>query len=310
MKKFTALIITLLISLCCLPLVAGCKFNDSFELKEDENGKPYYVYSLTGFTNKLKGDYTIPSEHKGVPVTEIAQQGLSVTGLSKITVPKTITKIGNAAFAYNYSLTEVVFEEGIELEEIPQGLFGYDRALKKIDVPQSVKTIAAMAFMYCEGLEEVTLHEGLVTIGTQAFYYAGIKEITIPASVKDTVDGERTVFGIGYAAFHTCTSLKVAKIEAGVNEIPSGAFGYCTALEKLYLPATLKKIGGAYFNADEKFVYGHAFHYNEALKDIYFEGSSAQWNAVAVDNESVTVQGATYDNSAIKKADMHYGNAE
>ena len=71
MKKFIAIIITLLISLCCLPFAAGCKFSEQFTLKQDEDGNSYYVFSCTGFTNKLKGEYVIPSEHEGVPVTEI-----------------------------------------------------------------------------------------------------------------------------------------------------------------------------------------------------------------------------------------------
>ena len=97
MKKFIAIIITLLISLCCLPFAAGCKFSEQFTLKQDEDGNSYYVFSCTGFTNKLKGEYVIPSEHEGVPVTEIAEQGLVMTGLSKLTVPASIKKIGAAA---------------------------------------------------------------------------------------------------------------------------------------------------------------------------------------------------------------------
>ncbi len=310
MKKFTALIITLIISLCCLPFVAGCKFSEQFTLKENEDGSSYYVYSCTGFTNKIKGEFIIPSEHDGIPVTEIDEQGLIMTGITKLTVPNTIKKIGAAAFAYNYSLTEVVFEEGIEIQEIPSGCFGYDRALQKIDIPAGVETIGLMAFLYCEGLEEATLPEGLVTIGTQAFTYTALKEITIPETVHDIKTEEGTIFGIGYAAFHTCEKLTVANIyDAQITEIPSGAFGYCPALEKLYLPSTLKKIDGAYYNSKDKFEYGHAFHYNTGLKDIYFAGTAAQWNAVAVDNESVTVQNATYNNEAIKNATMHYASS-
>ena len=164
--------------------------------------------------------------------------------------------------------------------------------------------------MYCENLEEVTLPQTLETIGIQAFNYTGLKEITIPKNVKDTETEDGKIFGIGYAAFHTCEKLKVAKIEAQITEIPAGAFGYCPVLETLYLPKTLKKIDGAYYNSDEKFIYGHAFHYNTGLKDIYFAGSAAEWNAVAVENEKVTVQTAEYDNSAIKNATMHYQTAE
>ncbi|MDE7265626.1 MAG: leucine-rich repeat domain-containing protein [Clostridia bacterium] len=300
MKKFTVLFLALIMSLFCLPLMAGCSFSEVFELKYDEEDNPYYVFSASGWTSKLKGEYTIPSEHDGIPVTEIAEQGLIMTRITKLTVPDTVTKIGNAAFAYNYSLAEIVFEEGIELEEIPQGLCGYDRGLTSIAIPDSVKTIGALAFLYCEALESATLPNGLETIGARAFNYTALKEITIPASVTS----------LGYCAFHTCENLTTANLyDTQITEIPSGAFGYCPALEKVYLPATLKKIEGALFNEDGKFVYGHAFHYNTSLKDIYFAGTAEQWNAVTVDNEAVEVQTARYDNAAIINASLHYGNS-
>ncbi|MDE6868075.1 MAG: leucine-rich repeat domain-containing protein [Clostridia bacterium] len=313
MKKFTVILIALIMSLFCLPLFAGCSafsFSEDFELKYDEEDNPYYVYSLSGWTNKLVGEYTIPSDHDGVPVTEIATQGLIMTRITRLTIPNTVTKIGNAAFAYNYALEEIVFEEGTEIEEIPQGFCGYDRALKSIEIPATVKTIGAMAFLYCEELESATLPEGLVTIGSRAFNYTALKEITIPASVRDVETEEGRICGIGYGAFHTCEKLTVATINAQIAEIPSGAFGYCPALEKIYLPSTLKKIHGALFDEEGKLVYGHAFHYNSSLKDIYFAGTAEQWNAVAVENEPAEVQTAKYDNSAIVNATLHYGNAQ
>ncbi len=310
MKKFTAIIITLLMALCCLPLMAGCKFTEEFNLQKDEDGNEYYVYACNGYTSKMKGELVIPSEHDGIEVREIADQGLSMTGLSKITVPKTIKKIGLAAFAYNYSLTEIEFEEGIELDEIPQGLCGYDSALKKINIPAGVKSIGYMAFFNCDNLEEVTLPDGLETIGEQSFTYSGLKQIIIPETVVDKPDGENKIFGIGYGAFHTCEDLTAVTILAQIEEIPAGAFGYCPALETLTLPETLKKIDGAAFKSNNKLAYGHAFHNNTALKDIYFKGTQAQWKLVAVENETYTEQEATFDNSAILNATMHYETAQ
>ena len=65
---------------------------------------------------------------------------------------------------------------------------------------------------------------------------------------------------------------------------------------------------------DDSFIMGHAFHNCASLKDVYFAGSEEQWNAVQIivgkshdDNSPVTVNGATYDNTAVKNAVKHYG---
>ena len=56
-----------------------------------------------------------------------------------------------------------------------------------------------------------------------------------------------TVSGIGVAAFYECRSLKKATVGEGVTVITNGAFGECTSLTELYLPAGLKEIKGRVF---------------------------------------------------------------
>lgn len=54
----------------------------------------------------------------------------------------------------------------------------------------------------------------------------------------------------------------------GINFTYTGAFEGCFALEKIYLPSTIRSIGiGAFFNC-------------ERLTDIYFDGTCAQWESI------------------------------
>ncbi len=337
-RKFTAVILTLLICLAVLPVFSGCKAETNFTLKSGEDGD-YYSFSLSGYTGSFKGEYEIPSEHDGLPVKEIEDEGLSNSGITKLVIPETVEKIGVAAFSYNYNLREVVFKDGSNLKKLPRGTFGYCRTLRSITLPESVESVGALAFYACESLSEVALPEGLKLIGERAFegcfalkgialpqnlerigalafYNSALEEVTIPDSVKDvevTEEGEdkkpvtKIQNGLGYGAFHSCTKLKKAVVGSGITVLASGVFGYCTALEEVYLPSGLKSIEGAYY-IDGAFECGHAFHNNKNLKDVYFAGSKQQWEAVKINNDKVNVQGADYDNSALTKATVHYGS--
>lgn len=348
--KFTAAVLAAAVGLLCVPVLSGCSADTDFELNVDEDGNKYYVVRCSGYSAGLTGEYEIPS-HYGegedyAPVTEIASEGFSVTGLTKITVPATVTKIGVAAFAYNNYLTEVVFADGINLELIDRGTFGECYSLKTVNVPATVKKIGQMAFYECEKLEsidlsgveiissnsfygcsalsEVTLSENLTTIGDMAFCNTSITEIIIPDSVHDIVtpqlddDGVQkkdddgnllydTTYGIGIAAFYNCTSLTLAVVGSGTGTITYGAFGECTSLTTLYLPANLEEVQGAYYSsADGEYLFGHAF-YNVPLTDLYFGGTEAQWEELKkhVDNTEAYQNGITSDNGAILKDDLN-----
>lgn len=344
MKKILAATFAAVIAFACLPVLSGCSASVSYQLNEDEEGNKYYTVYCTGYTSSLKGELVIPSYYgeEGTdayaPVTEIASQAFANTYYSKVTIPSTITTIGSAAFAYCYSLGEVVFEEGIKLSAIPRGMFGYCSDLTQITVPDGVTGIAPMAFLGCSSLSSVTLPEGITIIGAQAFesctelasitlpqslktigdlafYSSGLKQIIIPENVCDVTtvktdeNGEEvttTTYGVGMGAFHSCLSLERAVVLGKIGTIRSGSFGYCTALAEIYLPETVEKIEGVFYASDGSIYCGHAFHNDAELKDVYFAGASSQWDAIEIDNESITNNGATYNNSAITDAQKHY----
>ena len=116
-----------------------------------------------------------------------------------------------------------------------------------------------------------------------------------------------TDYGLGYAAFHSCTSLEKAEVGKGITVLRSGVFGYCTALKEIYLPENLKKVEGAYYK-NGNLECGHAFHSDEALTDIYFAGSEEKWEAVEKVMTPIKEQGTVYDNSALNRAQKHFAN--
>lgn len=331
MKKIFAAVAAALVALAALPIIAGCGGNVEYKLGTDDNGDKFYTVRCTGFPSSLTGEFEIP-EYYGegeayAPVTKIADEGFSGTGFRKITVPKTVTHIGKAAFAYNDVLTSVEFAEGGALEEISRGVFGNCISLKRVELPDSVKTVGALAFYGCGSLESVSLPsveligdnafeecfalktvdlpQTLVTIGSRCFLNSGLTEITVPDSVHTVGEGEDEIPAIGYAAFCGCKSLTVATVGEGITVLPTGLFSECAALTEIYLPASLKEIEGAYL-VNGAYVCGHPF-LNVPLEDVYFSGTREEWDELLkhTDNTPAYQNNVTSDNGALFKARIH-----
>lgn len=133
---------------------------------------------IVGLADAKKAEISIPAKIEGMPVTEIGNAAFynkdheKSNYLKSVTLPDSIVKIDDSAFAYNEVLAE-------------------------IKIPKSVKTIGASAFEGCVGLKKAELSEGLDVIGDKAFYWCeNLPMIKIPSSVTN----------IGESAFYNCAT--------------------------------------------------------------------------------------------------------
>lgn len=81
------------------------------------------------------------------------------TGLTSVSLPNTLTFIGNGTFAQCTGLTEITIPNGVTT--IGCDAFGYCSGLTGITIPSSVTFIDLNAFRYCDGLTHITF-EGSV----------------------------------------------------------------------------------------------------------------------------------------------------
>jgi hypothetical protein len=120
-------------------------------------------------------------------VTLIGECAFQHSTITKITIPACIKSICAGAFDCCHELTQVVFQEGSQLNAIEHNGFS-DSGLTSITLPDSVTVIDANAFDSCEQLSEVIFGENsqLQTIESCAFSGClQLEPMALPAGVRN-----------------------------------------------------------------------------------------------------------------------------
>ena len=118
--------------------------------------------------------------------------------LTSITIPNSVTSIGNYAFQDCKNLTSIILPNSVT--SIGSYAFCGCTKLKSITIPNSVTKIENHAFQNCANLQSITLPSSLTDIGQYAFdKCSGLTSLIIPNSVEF----------IGDYAFFGCPNLTV-----------------------------------------------------------------------------------------------------
>ena len=203
---------------------------DGFYYRETEKG-----IVITGYAADDKV-VTVPEKLNGKTVVEIADSAFEAAQFEKITVPKSVEKIGNAAFRFCGKLREA-------------------------DIEASVRSLGWSTFSFCRSLTKVSLPDSLETIGNNAFDQTGLKSIILPDSVKKL--GTFVFFGctelrsftsgnglteIGNSCFSGCTALSELNLNEGLTTIGESCFSGCTSLKDIVIPSTVEVLQSYVFN--------------------------------------------------------------
>ncbi len=124
--------------------------------------------------------------------------------LKSITIPDSVTEIGNWTFDGCTGLTSITIPDSVT--KIGWSAFSGCSSLTSVTIPDGVTKIGDWAFLYCTGLTSVTIPDGVTKIGKSAFEDCRrLKSVTIPESVTE----------IGEDAFSGCKLLKTVVLPAG-----------------------------------------------------------------------------------------------
>ena len=152
------------------------------------------------------GDYAFESIGRNVntglnvvfpnTLSTIGEYAFKESGMSSITIPNSVTKIGKSCFINNTKLEKITIGNGCS--ELPEEIFSG-----------------------CSALISVVLNDGLEKISYKAFYGCkSLESISIPS----------TVLQIGGTTFNECSSLKNVRFEDGENGLVLGS--YCHKYKK------------------------------------------------------------------------------
>ncbi len=184
MKKFTSLILVIVILMSMITLLTGCggeKASKGLEFTSNGDGS----CTWTGLGTCTDTEIIVPKKNGKETVVSVGENVLNrKKGITKLTLPDTVKTIEELALAYNDDLLEINFGTG--LETIEKDGVSHCRKLQKADLPKGLKTIGERAFASDESLTEIIIPEGIEKVGTGAFNYTkAVKKISIPSSMNE-----------------------------------------------------------------------------------------------------------------------------
>ncbi len=197
-------------------------------------------------------------------LTKIGDFAFAYADFETLTIPSCVEEIGKSSFNGMYYLREVTFAPGSKVTELPDRVFGGDRApdqasgkymtygdliLKKVQLPEKLKKMGTQTFAFCASLE---------TMG-----YPGKME-------EGKIQFPNTLTEMGEECFRQCGSYKETESNAFYNFYLWSPLGILlgnvtanqkmTGLKEVILPDSLTTVGARAFSENitmDKIVIGN-----------------------------------------------------
>ncbi len=242
------------------------------------------TYKSTSYKSYTMDELIIPETviHEGIEytVTAIGYEAFDSSTFSSISMPETITSIGQYAFWEVDNITELAIPNSVT--SMGTNTFYKCASLQKVIIGDGLETLSSGAFQNCAKLTDVTFGKAMKVISSNAFSGCeSLEEITFPETITE----------IAGSAFSTCINL--FNITSLNPEPPTCQ--YATFYSSLYTSATL------YVPAGTKEAYEAATGW-ENFKNIEeiadettgsFEISSAGYATYYIEEAYVMPEGVT-----------------
>ena len=149
--------------LLCVCSIWGCGVRPGEKTPENQTQEmlSYEIgdaeVTVTHCNEAADGDLEIPAEIAGLPVTSIGEAAFRSSLLTSITIPDSVTRIGEGSFMVCPRLTSITIPDGVT--SIGDYAFRECTSLSSITIEDSVTSIGKLAFFSCWNLSSVTIPE-------------------------------------------------------------------------------------------------------------------------------------------------------
>ena len=180
--------------------------------------------NYSGLTNRpwhnVRGSVTVLVIEDGVTfIGNLMFQ--DCTALTSVTIGNSVTIIGSQVFNGCTSLTSVTIPNSITT--IGEMMFQNCTSLRSVTIPNSVTSILPNAFTGCTALTKIILADGTTTLTLSSSFSDNVEEVYLGRNVtRGTGSGIWALFGAG---------VKELTIGASVTSIVSQAFQNCENLK-------------------------------------------------------------------------------
>ena len=229
---------------------------DGFRYLLDSDAKTATLVPKTD--GKYSGDIIIPEKVKGNDGVEYIVDSLggncfSGSGLTSITIPSSVTSLGDLCFFGCSSLTSITIPSSVT--SLGAACFSACVSLTSITIPSSVTSLDC--FSGCSGLLSITIPSSVTLLGGACFSgCSSLTSITIPSSVTS----------MGYDCFRDCSGLKSITIPSSVTSLGWHCFWNCSGLTSITIPSSVTLLGESCFQDCQN------------LETVYFEGKYCRSN--------------------------------
>lgn len=279
------------------------------------------AYAVTGFEEGIVSA-VIESAIDGKPVTTINKNVFkSADALKRVSIPSSVTKMGNSIFQNNKTLETVTFEDGEQPLAMGGWTFNGCTSLKEIELPGRLASFGANSnFNGCTSLEKVVFNGDcrLSDMKQYTFENTDLKELDLSGLSEVTTFNANCLQNLKSTSVKVILPKKMVPLPKnvlkncvadvivypeGASEIPQQAFDAYAHVMTVSIPSTVTGIGQAAFRNCGK-LEKIDFAYNPVLNssmNYCFEGCTSLENVDMSPLPGIKGLVATFMNSGLRK---------
>lgn len=221
----------------------------------------------------LSGDIIIPEsithEGRSYTVVRTTNGAFQNTDITSISLPNSITSLGNGCFYNCHKLISVKLPDNIT--SLGNETFSTCSHLSSIELPNTLTALGNYCFINCR-ITTLILPQSITNLGIGCFSLCdNLKTITLPTNITN----------LPAACFEDCKELSEITLHEGITSLGQSCFAGCSSLTSIKLPKSINKIEGS------NIANGGCFENCSNLQEV-----TCQWDNL----DGIDVNSHTFDN--------------